>query len=459
MDAPEKTSCKSNLEPPSPTPSRPPPAIFSLPNELLVAIAAVGQEGRIPDRARGGDFKPEWTLSHVSRRFRDVIIGAPILWSFIEADGTHEGSVETMKLYLARSGGCKIRVNLCDLSRMAVDRDLVAGRFSNIVPHIHRIWRLGIGATEFSIDSMLAVFRDVAAPVLQDLEIGISTIYNYPRCSLDMFCRSLPPALTSLKMIGFVPGTPLPQWMASLTHLELRKSDYDIFDGHRVFVGLPTQCPALIHLVLDMNCWSSHSVMDRISIPSLKTLRMILDVSADDSHLSDILDVFDTPALTDLIIENTHGDQICVLFNPNTLPNSTFSCLTSLSFVGKGCRCQVDPHLFEPPPIRSPPLRLFPALSSLTLINQCFTANIIEQILGSASQPWPLLGSITLCPKKDALDNVYDALLDVIRSRHHDAQTIPKFRLSPVLFEKSNWDEHGVDVELSDPTEIVGLDA
>ncbi|KAJ7855117.1 hypothetical protein B0H14DRAFT_2754834 [Mycena olivaceomarginata] len=98
--------------------------ISSLPNELLEAIAAAGQQDRLPHLQLV--FKSEWTLSHVSRRFRDVII-------------------EILGLYLARSNTRDISVSLKSYWGSTVDdteRHLTVERLSQIVPHINRIWRL-----------------------------------------------------------------------------------------------------------------------------------------------------------------------------------------------------------------------------------------------------------------------------------------------------------------------------
>ncbi|KAJ7481483.1 hypothetical protein FB451DRAFT_1394135 [Mycena latifolia] len=416
MDAPETT--KLNPGPPSPTPSQSPPAIFSLPNELFIAIAFAGQE---PDRIHiHVDFKSEWTLSHVSRRFRDVIIGAPVLWTFVEIDRTHQGSVEIMKLYFARSLGCKIRANLRDIK-----------------------------ATKISITPILAVLQDAAVPILQDLEIKIEDNAAGYR-PLDLLSLGPPHALTLFKMVGFAPQFPLPQWMASLTHLNISRSDHLLVSNGNI-VDLTTQCPALIHLYIDTTYWASRQ--GRIIIPSLQSLRISVNDSDEAaSFLLEIFEVLDTPAVTELIVEHAHGDHICVLLNSACLSNSSFPVLTTLSFVNsRDCGCEVYADIcFALQTISPPPLRLFPALSSLTLINECFTAHIVEQILGSVS-----LETFTVCPTVKALQDVYTALQDGIRSNRQRGQLIPKFRFSRMLFEQLYWDENRVDVELFDPTEAL----
>ncbi|KAJ7028702.1 hypothetical protein C8F04DRAFT_1265661 [Mycena alexandri] len=80
--------------------------ILTLPNELLITITAAGQEDRAQTLQPA--FKSEWALSHVSRRFRDIIVGTAALWTLIEVDLGLEGSTEILKLYLERSEACSI---------------------------------------------------------------------------------------------------------------------------------------------------------------------------------------------------------------------------------------------------------------------------------------------------------------------------------------------------------------
>ncbi|KAJ7481482.1 hypothetical protein FB451DRAFT_1394134 [Mycena latifolia] len=411
---------KSNPESLSPDISSSRPTIFSLPNELLVAITAAGQEGRVPN----DDFKSEWMLSHVSRRFRDVILCVPILWTFVEVDPTLEGSAEIMRLYLARSRGHRIRANLCERSSLIVEPDLIAKRLGHILPHTQRISRLSIRATELSIAPMFIVLQAAVVPVLHDLEIEVvKNKYDW-RFLSSLFSLTPPPALTVLKIVGFAPKLPLPQWMVSLTHLEISRTKHLLawVNGTWDSIDFTTQCTALIQLYIDTSLWDIYS-QRRIIVPSLKSLHLAVGPDAGALHLLGIIRLFDTLALTDLVMDYIHGDQI--------LENTPI------------------------PPISSLPPRLFPALSSLTLINQCFTAHVVEQILGPASQPWPLLETVTICPTLETMQDVYSTLQGVISSKHRSTQTIPKFRFSSMLFKQSYWDENGVDVELFDPAEMV----
>ncbi|KAJ6588270.1 hypothetical protein B0H19DRAFT_1366926 [Mycena capillaripes] len=313
--------------------------ISSLPDELLEAIAAAGQEGRLPDFQ--GAFKSEWTLSHISRRFREVIVGTPALWTLIEATLEKKGSVEILKLYLARSGSH----NICAALRLPSHADIygvlvMEERLRLIVPHIHRIWRLSV----------------------------------------------------MLKAQRRTPNS-------------------------------------------------------RFRIPSLKSLHLAIS-NGGSIDLPLVLDLFDTPAVTEIGIDGAHGKQICVLFNSPAFPHASFTALTTFSFSNNYCAHSTEVMM------TFPPLWLFPALSSLSLIKQCFMRYLVDDLLG---QPWPLLKTVTLYPMERDAEAVGNVLLVAIRAKRQRGEPLPKLRLSPSLFSAEAWRDAGADVEILDPVDSGGL--
>ncbi|KAJ6588271.1 hypothetical protein B0H19DRAFT_1247960 [Mycena capillaripes] len=409
--------------------------IYSLPNELLEAIAVAGQEGRVPDFQ--GAFKSEWTLSHISRHFREVIVGTPALWTLIETKLADKGSVEILKLYLARSGGHYICAALRGPSRADIhdvrvmDVRVMEERLGLIVPHIHRILRLSVVfTTQRWGRQLLSPFRDIAAPNLQHLEIAkIGTAESTP---VELFSSGAP-RLTFLKMDGFFP-IPVPPWAASLTHLEFRGRP--LVDAN--LVEITALCPSLIHFYLDFI--ASYTPNSRFRIPSLKFLH--LSIMNEWFDLLSLLDLFDAPAVTDIRIDGTHGKQICQFFNSPAFPHASFPALTTFSFSNNWCA-----HTTEVTRV-SPPLRLFPALSSLILIKQCFMRNLVDDLL---SQPWPLLETVTLYPMESDVEEVCEALLAAIHAKRQRGELLPKFRLSSSLFSGEAWRDAGADVEILDP--------
>ncbi|KAJ7721014.1 hypothetical protein B0H16DRAFT_1603506 [Mycena metata] len=434
--------------------------IFSLPTELLVTIVAAGhREDFLAFPSQLDGWKPEWVMSRICRRFRDISIAASSLWRLAQVDLISEHSVEIFKLYLARSQGCEIWVNLRELSwdGETIEPPLIAERLSPIVPHIGRIQRLGILSNWESMAAMLAPFRDVQVPCLEYLQLH-STHHD---CPVELFCSGAP-KLTFLTLSGFTPHFPIPQWTASLTHLELWGCE-DVVDtgGNSFFAAITTHCPSLVHLYINTTArlYGPHNIsVGEIHIPTLKTLHICLSYDFSTEAMLEHIAFFDTPAVTDLTIDYAHGDDVSTLFCPTNLPHPVFPAVTSLSFVGRGCTCDrgLGSARLNSWRIPTPPLHIFPALTSLTLINECFMANIVEDLVGPDSQPWPLLQTVTLCPTTAYVQEVYTVIQNTVRSRRQRA-VVPKFRLSPRLYEvgEEYWAENGVDVELFDPTELV----
>ncbi|KAJ7780250.1 hypothetical protein DFH07DRAFT_468039 [Mycena maculata] len=139
-----------------------------------------------------------------------------------------------------------------------------------------------------------------------------------------------------------------------------------------MLVAIIKQCPLLVHLYFEPLLGTQES----IHIPALKSLAISIRDAADTPRVEEICSLLDTPALTDLTI---YHDQTCVLFNSSHV---SFPASTSLKIVGDCCTAEEGGIMTTLQKISSPPLQLFPALSSLTMANQCFTANILSDLLG-----------------------------------------------------------------------------
>ncbi|KAF8213776.1 hypothetical protein K438DRAFT_1804650 [Mycena galopus ATCC 62051] len=391
------------------------PKIFSLPNELLVAITAAGQQDRVAALYTPGSqwevhsdtFKSEWTLSQLSHRFRDVVIGAPVLWTLTEADVGHAGSMEILNLYLVRSQSCQIAITLREPSDSDEEDSLIRERIHQVLPHINRIRRLRISLREEG--PVEKSFRDIAAPHLEHLEI--SNAFDDDEFTVGMFTSGAP-GLSFLKLDRIDFEWTAAPWTASLTHLDLSTGP----KGTEDFAALTAQFPLLVHLRVNSSMRTHAAGAPRFHIPTLKSLHISISEDQDSDYLSEIMDLFDTPAVTKLEVNDTHADQICVLFNLTSLPHSSFAALTSVTFASKGCSCEKEvpfPRII----ISQPPLALFPALSHLTLVNQCFTHNLVQDLLGPTSQPWPLLSTVALYPPEGSLEDVRNALIDAVGPR------------------------------------------
>ncbi|KAJ7178041.1 hypothetical protein C8R46DRAFT_668757 [Mycena filopes] len=416
-------------------------ALLTLPNELLVAIAAAGSRPAEDLTVVQRRYRCEWTLSQVSRRLREVIIGAPTLWTLLELDLHHEELTEIAQLYLTRSRACHVSVLLHETRDIDND-DLIAERIRVLLPHLSRIRTLRLS---IYVDPGVALspLRHVLAPNLERLEI-LNNLdpSDFHHTAFEIFSLGLP-KLTSFEMKHAVPHLPLPPWTVGLTRLEFRSDDLG------VAATIITQSPSLVHLSLGL----VDLTIGRLCLPSLKFLRISIE-SLEQDYLPAVFDLFDTPALTEFTIHGTHAHQILTLLHSASLPHSSFPALKSLTFANGADDCRTFPPGVQP----IPPPRLFPVLSSLTLIRLCFTSDLVGK-LASTAHPWPLLKTLTVCPSEREVVAVSDVLWNNARSAKHRA--LPRFRLSDSLLtgirrrERKSGEESGMDMELFDPTELI----
>jgi hypothetical protein len=255
------------------------------------------------------------------------------------------------------------------------------------------------------------------------------------------------PRLAFLKMDGFSPQLPAPPWTTSLTHLELRRVPDRVKYPTAILFEVTKQCPLLVHLSLEIN-WEFTSKL-RFCIPSLKFLHLSLLDNEPRPYLLGVVDLFNLPALTELMVSGASCGQIWELLSYG-LDCASFPVLTSFSSVNSGpCPCRPDDPI--PGPV-SPQPGQFTALTSITLINQCLSASFVR---GISDQLWPRLKTVTLCPQNGTLDAVQTAIRDAVESHQQEGQPLPKFRLAPELFALTqDWDTD-VEMEVFDPIEIV----
>ncbi|KAJ7356744.1 hypothetical protein DFH08DRAFT_954078 [Mycena albidolilacea] len=402
-------------------------SIHSLPNELLVAIAVAGQENRVADLYRPGQWrsgsttsKCEWIWSRLSQRFRGVIVGAPDLWTLIETDFSGERSIEILKLYLERSRERQISVTLSQPpgSNMLDDGDLEERVTGGIIPQINRIrWlRIILGPTDWDPE-MLAPFRDVAVPCLQHLEI----IFRNDMQTTGALFLSGAPRLSCLKMAGALLRLPVPVWAATLTHLE--------YSGPNIhnLAAITAQCPFLAHLHLRVAYVAPDAT--RFHVPTLSSLHISIPDGAAD-YLELLVDLFDSPALTELIVYGSDGAQIALLLSLKTLPHSSFPSLTSLTFLTDSCPCETWDTNRPFYPISCPP-GVFPVLSHLTLINQCYTEHLIQEMDVS-------------------FEGVRDAVEGAVSSKRQRGEPLPEVRLARAPEFLEDWNEDiSFDAEMS----------
>jgi hypothetical protein len=412
--------------------------ITSLPNELLEGIAAA-----VPETER--------TLSHICRRLRIVMLGTPALWTHAAVDLHVKGSVEIFELYVARSQECTISATLQLRSELKDEstRDLVAERLRQIVRHIDRIGRLRVvGGGQLIVDS----FCDLAAPNLRRLEVVKLGHSSWGGAKLFLGGA---PKLTFLELHDLRLELPIPQWAASLTHLELRHDREELDGNSETLDEILVQCPLLMYLHLDIGAMK---VQRQFHIPSLKSLFLVVSGHDDAYDWLATIDSFDTPSLTEFGIDGLHGDHIFELCNCRSFPRASFAALTSFCFVNRcACHCETSIPFPDIDTTSHPPFGLFPALSSLTLVNECFAPNLLRGLVVPSSDTWHVLGTVALTAGTTAAEGVRGAVLDAVRSHQQHGLPLPRFRLAPALSSLEDWEGHGIEVEKFEPAEVLDV--
>ncbi|KAJ7214731.1 hypothetical protein B0H12DRAFT_1155085 [Mycena haematopus] len=370
------------------------------------------------------------------------MLGTPTLWTVVQVDLHSEGSANILQLYLARSQACSISLTLEHRTKLREEsEDLISERLHQIVVHINRISWLRVVVGDWGGEFMLPPFRDLAALNLQHLEV-VKLCDWYDWDPIELFSAGAP-GLRFLKLYDQKLRLPLPQWAASLTHLELRRYYGSEEDGtSEALDEILGQCSSLVHLYLDI---SFTTLKRRVRLPCLECLHLKIPGADDTFDLLAAVLIFDTPSLTEFAINGVHGDQILELFN-TTLTDTSFPALTSFYFVAT-YNCYCERTMLFPEMISLRPFRPFPALSTVSLINICFTANLLKCFVAPTSELWPVLGTVALSPRAAALGGVRDVVLDAI-SHHRPGQLLPTFKLSPVLLHLEDWHEHGIDAKI-----------
>ncbi|KAK7013131.1 hypothetical protein R3P38DRAFT_3008872 [Favolaschia claudopus] len=257
-------------------------------------------------------------------------------------------------------------------------------------------------------------------------------------------------------MYGFFPS-PIPPWVSTLTHLKIENESRQLFHisaDEMIYLSLiRTQPISLVHLHLDLSV-NTVPTDCQIHISTLQFFAVYIDDTEGQDYLRDIMDFVDCPALTELVVIGSHGDQLLFVLNMSRFPRVSFPVLRSLSLINldeDGCSCEQDmPHPTRTLSSHATPL--FPALSSLVIINQCFTPQLVKEIMGTEALPWLNLKTLTLCPSEN-ISGVRSAVGDAMRQT---PQNIPMLRLSSALLFPSDWVEDRLDaIEVVDPEELV----
>ncbi|KAJ7608435.1 hypothetical protein FB45DRAFT_1011023, partial [Roridomyces roridus] len=411
--------------------------ILRIPDELVVEIV---------DAA---DYPAELTVSHVCRSLRQTVVNASTLWTDVVVNVNRDGSVEISKLYIERSAPRQIRLTLNAVS------DLQPQSLRVLTPNcVDRIVELYIQFQSCqAVETIMHALRGVAVPSLEYLSIK-SACKGYNNDPVVDLSGLDAPSIVSLRLDRCIFGRNIPPWMrTSLTDLTLIDSVALHDTNSWAFLFGPSSPPlqSLTSLYLDwsigVNYYSDR--LDRV-IHSTSLTHLSLEFYSDhENAVLNALTALHLPALTHLIIHGSHGDNISAICNSGSvslgvnIPSLTSLTLANIYACGKDLECSEDR---EYKPITRRPLpHIFSSLSTLTLIKQCFTADILRELFGPNSQScFGRLERIEVWPLYVEIDSVYEALQGLVRN--WNSERVPVLVMPPHLCQREGWKEDQVEL-------------
>jgi hypothetical protein len=258
----------------------------SVPDDVLAEIFQAGTSmSRDPVGDRFIDYLPKLPFPHlvssVSRRWRDVALCSPRLWTTIvfNSDGmtNHEGP----SLWIERSGACLLDITI-STNPWNFD-NLLESAMDQIIPHTGR-WRrfTAEGLSKDMVQTVVARLRTASAPHLR--EFKMISEYKYSLGTTDVtssVCDRVfiggAPSLTEARLIG--PYHTYTPPLTGLTCLQLggsHQANDTVKISANCFRDFLTASPFLTDLVL--HCldvvFPLNTTVSDIQIPSLRSLTM-----------------------------------------------------------------------------------------------------------------------------------------------------------------------------------------
>ncbi|KAG8986644.1 hypothetical protein FRB95_004868 [Tulasnella sp. JGI-2019a] len=284
--------------------------IGELPTELLVNIfsQASGLCGRYHVDTRSSEpYVPRLQImAQVCRRWREIINGAPELWTFVT-----DKDRANIIMVLDRSRAHPIGLSFRD---QPIDKSL----YATVLNHSHRWVRASIEVDRHD-QEVLRRLEEVDVPMLQHLVLEIPALNRHSIFILDLF-RDHPPQLTSLTLI----------------EVAIRRWDSPVFGPRlhelkliRIRTSGPTletlrsilrACPELAHLELKMVALSNeiNGLLLQAPIVQLPLLHTLVLKQLSPTDTIDILRTVETP----------HCRSYTISINSRNLDSTRFSRVT-----------------------------------------------------------------------------------------------------------------------------------
>ncbi|KAJ7128669.1 hypothetical protein C8R44DRAFT_94713 [Mycena epipterygia] len=181
--------------------------VLTLPNEIIseIFLQSLSRDDKTPWAPKSPLF-----LGHICRKWREIALSTPWLWSDIDLplgpSATHENRLRLLETWLTRSRDCPLSISIADY---CLERSFSAHKFVDaILPHSKRWQEI----------TLIIPFSDIPLhqyelPLLRDLTIGAS------HSSIDLSDTSRPliefhraPRLREVSTIGLGPKLVVFPW-------------------------------------------------------------------------------------------------------------------------------------------------------------------------------------------------------------------------------------------------------
>ena len=299
-------------------------AIYKLPNELLAEIFMLCADNRfwpiLPKRNCSSFHLFQVVVSQVSRRWREVALGAPLLWNVINLKvvrpiNHRQGHIlSQLEAHCERSATCFLDITV----EFQLDADMAS--FCKLLGRYSERWRRLSVLTSFQeMDDIQNMLVDAKAPILEhlSLSLGTGTVSSRQQPSVISAILSSSPRLSFLRLAGKALGTTHPP-TSSVTTLHL--------DGwvrrcmtEELFKSILEGAPLLVNLSLNMidlpHPRDPSVITQSTTLMHLRSLR----IRGPCTPVSRLMSLVDMPRLQSLTLDAVETFDSHVLQNVESL--------------------------------------------------------------------------------------------------------------------------------------------
>lgn len=367
--------------------------IYSLPNELWLYIVKLAQQSSSTSLFDEETLPLEIAMSHISSRWRDVVISAPTLWTHI-GSASMQWTTKLLGMYLRRSQPCPVTVILRPGRSVESDKN----KLVQLVHHVDRFEDLtltyGAGAESYYSQ----VLKSLQAPKLKALRLHWT---GHPQ-KISLFTGGAP-LLSVLYLNDCILNESTILSAVTMFRQRISHAMNPLSWPVKLALSQMTQLTKLEVCVDDLR------EVGPFDIPSLRFLALDFDAY---EGIQVPLDMFpiSSPNLESLVMIDCHGDQTMSVLNrlgasrsQRLYPNLHSLVLWSRSRYGS---CACDPDI--PPPNIADAIQTFSTISHISFINVCHQGLILRILLHDAVEliqptsrstlPWANLQSVTVSP-------------------------------------------------------------